>query len=174
MLFGFIVLWQMRVYYIDLTMTCLSERSLPSSPPHRSSLSSVYFLEPLWNHVFCISGQTPRSDWKQANKHTPELHFLQLSAGHYTKPGRQATRRGERTLKKRMFVLVQSKTQKITLHHTHVCHAKLCFLDEMWRVERIKLSKHGVDSLRSFRLPLQPAELRCEGWRGHSTSALFN
>lgn len=32
MLFGLIVFWQMRVYYIDLKMTCLSERSLPPHP----------------------------------------------------------------------------------------------------------------------------------------------
>lgn len=72
--------------------------------------------------------------------------------------------------RKRMFVSVQNKTQKITLRHTHVCHAELCFHDEMWRVERLKLSKRRVDSWRSFCLPLEPAELRREGWGGHSTA----
>lgn len=111
MLFGLVVFWQMRVYYIDVKMTCLSERSLPSSPPRTVRRSPLCIC---WNRFgstcFAYLGRHLAAiENKQTN--TPQS-YISCNCLRDTKQNLADKRRCERTFKNECLFWCKAKPRK--------------------------------------------------------------
>lgn len=169
MLFGLIVFWQMRVYYIDLKMTCLSERSLPPNPLPPSQPPAPFVallcvfsgtaLEPRVLHIWADTSQRLKTS-KQTH---PRVTFPATVCGTLNKTWQtsDATRRENFKKTNVCFGAKQNPENHFAPHARLSCEA----LFSRWDVTRGAYQAFKAQCWQLKKLPSTTAAGRTAVWR---------